>query len=234
MADEATRAVWRNSARARRAKARQGREAAKAIAAGETVQQFWTRTIGTAQPDHIAQLEERQSYVLDLCDDAELAMEGTHGEDGELWVESVREEVEGDIAEHGVVALELILLEFWRFPHLFARLMAKANEPTRQFLRYGLVTAIPAHRLHQWQTWLASRKPAAQQLFSNFGSLKCSTPGCTDLGTSVPASIVEAYAGKYLCSRCRTAEQPARQMVESRKEPANTLYDGFGRFKDTP
>jgi hypothetical protein len=232
MADEATRAVWRKAAQTRRDKARTERAKAKLAQEGGSVFDFWALNRGTANQDHIAELQAREEVILGILDDMRVVMEDCAPDDE--FAADVEDEVSAYVGELGTVAIEVALLEFWRNPNIFARLMAKTNEPTRQFLRYGVLSALPSFKVHQWQMWLASRKPAAPQPVSGHAWLKCvNYETCHDLGTSASQAIVDAHAKlgqPYKCWKCRAWEAPARAAVMYHS--VDTIFDSFGRVKD--
>jgi len=231
----AQRADWAARKKQERDAARVKKEALKA---DSTPNVFWTLNRSTSNHTRIVELWERQDYVFALLADMESAMGGNHGEDEELFVKSVQDEVDADFTQFGTVAIEVGLLEFWKYPNLFANLMATGNEATKHFLRYGIISAIPSHKLHQWQTWLSKRNSVPQQQHtSGYTALACSNPNCPTpyLKDAVKLETALAYNGKYLCDRCRSAELSARAQASPLiRRPAGPedVFDSWGRIKN--
>jgi hypothetical protein len=229
----------RESQAKRRQRIKQAKIAAQAVLDNQTLEEFWRKNRTVANQTHIAELQEREEYVLALLDDMELAMEGSHNEDDELWLESVREEVEADVKQFGAVAIETGLLGFHRDPNTFAMLMGKVNSATQTFIRFGIITGIPGHRLHQWQEHLKVLANPAQPAGNGYVMLQCACKTPITSFEAVPISIAELYekAGKrWLCTRCRAAEQNARAQasttIELRKPTGpSTIFDSWGRIK---
>jgi hypothetical protein len=214
------------------------RKAAKAKStkkteSGETVEKFWTRNRDIANQKQIAALLERQEYVFNLLsvmDDARLSRVS----DEFLFPSEVDEDVKADIAEHGICEMEVMLLEFWKHPNVFTQLTQR-NDATTTFARYGLVVAIPGHRLHEWQEWLASKQPKSQPPPTH-ATLRCvNSATCGDLGTSVLQSIADEYVEKginYRCHNCiRSGKVAVRKVLGVEYGRDENLYDSFGRIK---
>ena len=230
----AQRADWAARKKQERDAARVKKEALKA---DSTPNVFWTLNRSTANQTRIRELEERQEYVFALLEDIRTVMESRSPDDE--FIADVEAEIKEDAAAHGTVAIEVGLLEFWKYPNLFAQLMAQTGEATKHFLRYGIIAAIPSHKLHQWQTWLSKQNSVPQQHTSGYTSLVCFNPTCPTpyLKDAAKLETALAYNGKYLCDRCRSAELSARAQAApflEKRRPAGLedVFDQFGRFKD--
>jgi len=151
----------REAARVRQAnyRARKDREKAKrhaeADARNETPHHYWSVNRSAANQTRIAELQERQEYVSNLLRTMSDAMTGAVSPDL-LFLDEVDADVKTDVAEHGICEMEVYLLEFWKRPEMISELTL--NEATKVFVKYGIVTAVPGHRLHAWQTWLSQVK----------------------------------------------------------------------------
>ena len=151
----------RKEARAKnKAKKQRDQRAEEKEVRDATPEIFWKRNRDVANQTQIAALVERQQYVFALLDDIRTVIED-HAPDTEFAAD-VEEEIKADVGEHGICQMEVVLLEFWKSPELFAELMER-GDATSTFARYGLVTAVPGHRLHEWESWLRSRKTAKPQ-----------------------------------------------------------------------
>lgn len=192
-------------------------------------EEFWAKNIEVAKPDQIAKMRKREQEVFGILHDMELVMNGQLPD--EQFAADVEAEVTQDVAAHGTVGVEVSLLEFWSNPNIFAQLMSRGG-PTADFVRYGLVTAIPDHRLHEWQSWLASRKSATPVEKYEWAKMQCR---CGAPPSTVPKHIADGYREKgipFKCGNCLRGEVPFKAAPIEQKLPENNLYDSVGRIKD--
>jgi hypothetical protein len=215
----------REAARLRKRAQRERERAAKGPVEELTVHVFWEKNREVANQDHIAELRERQERVFDLLSWMEEAINGTlPPETDELFV-SV-EEGSADLAvfvkEHGECAMEVYLLEFWKSPNTFAALMQseKVNAATKAFVRFGLVTGIPAYRLHEWDTWYASQQPSTNPQRAIYTTLQCvNHEVCRAHPVSVQQEILDGYQKldkPFLCHNCIRREDSSRAQASPR------------------
>jgi hypothetical protein len=152
-----------------------------------TPEAFWTRNRDVSNQARIAELQERQERVFDLLHWMQAQVKGTYNADPNdetvyVGLEEGAANVAADVAAHGICEMEVILLGFWREPELLAEL--KLNEATQAFCRYGLITGIPGHKLHEWKTWLQRKNPTHL-----VDPKKCSCSGCTS-GPQVAGGVL--------------------------------------------
>jgi hypothetical protein len=209
-----------------------------------TVHGFWEKNREVANQDQIAELLERQDFVFAHLQAMDAAMTGSVSPDL-LFPDEVDHDVKADVSEHGICEMEVCLLDFWKKPGTFQMLMAhqKMNAATRAFARYGLITAVPGHRLHVWNDWLAQKASApSQPRDSGYTSLQClNHVECHAQPVAVQQEIADGYKrlGKpFECHNCLSREDrssaqasPAfyRKVV---KAPEDEIHDSFGRIKD--
>jgi hypothetical protein len=239
---------------------RRARKKAEASGLEEDPDAFWECHIAKADPVKIAAWREQQDYVFELLFDMQLVMDGRASDP--KFIALVVEDIESDVAEHGICQMEVYLLEFWKNKNTFADLVRrtpsqasrelsekidketaagtyldkwKGDDPTSIFVRFGLVTAIPGHRLHGWREWLASQKPQAPEPLSpkvEWGVLQCA---CGSLPTAAPVSIINNYREKqiqYRCGQCLRADAPWKEALKTEQSPESQIFDGYGRVKD--
>jgi hypothetical protein len=211
-------------------RARKDRAKAKLKAEADVVNQtpdrFWAKNREIASQTKIATLLERESYILDIVQVMNETIQGEVELDAEF-----ADLVAAEIREHGICETEIILLEFWREPELLAEL--KSNEATKVFCKYGVVTAVPGKSLHDFQTWMASRKPATQNFYTPLSvSMQCQ---CGAPPSSVTSAIADRYVEVnilYKCGNCIRGDAPFKAMVTEQRLPENDLHDSWGRVKD--
>jgi hypothetical protein len=177
---------------------------------------FWQRNISVANQTRLAELLEQQERVFDQLHWMDAQVNGTYDVDPNdatvyVGVEEGAADVAADVATNGICQMEVLLVEFWRTPAVFAQLTQRENA-TATFARLGIITAIPDHRLHAWQTWLASRRPNESQS-SGWTTLQCA---CGERPSAVPKEIAERYQQLqkvFLCERCIAGEKNSRSQA---------------------
>lgn len=230
--------VQRIRAKERKQRQRAREKSAEAAAQAETPDVFWQRNREVANEASLAELQERESCVFALLHDIETVMEGDVL-DAEFVID-VEQEVKDDIEQNGICQMEVLLLSFWKSADVFAKLTQR-GDATATFVRYGIIAAIPGHRLAQSSQWLQTQKASqtttptdgyVQTLCMNFAD-------CRFLPDSIPQSVADEYHEKgilYRCHKCLTVEKASRAKsvleVERRRQgSAADIYDQFGRFK---
>jgi hypothetical protein len=224
-ADQLRRKRNRERKRNQRAQEKQSKKARNAGA--ESLDAFWRVNRESAKQSDIDALLEREAEVLDLIYVMKQIVEGTYeqnvAEEDRVPVAAIIAEVQEEKAK-GVVAVEVGLLDFHLNANIFARL-TQTKDQTAIFVRYGIVTALPTHRLHEWEQWLESRKPKAPSI-SHARTLTC----LCGQSTSVSPEVARAYAtSAYKCQRCFDAEQKAKSHSVEYRGPESAILDSWGR-----
>jgi hypothetical protein len=194
-----------------------------------TPRAFWKRNREVGNQTQIAGLLERQEYILDLVQVIAETIAGDVDLD-----QPFADLVAAHVTAHGTCETEVILLEFWRDQEMLAELAL--NEPTKNFARYGLITAMPSQRLYEFQTWVQSRKPANPQPLNLYTSLQCA---CGSLPSAVSQAIADGYREKnilYRCHECIRKERSSnaavgKALAAEYKQPESTIFDSWGRIK---
>jgi hypothetical protein len=133
---------------------------------------------------------------------------------------AIAEEVELEVEQHGVVTMEIVLLDdYWKTP-LYEKFQSEPTSPTSIFATLGLVTAIPSHSLHNWEEFMDAQiaPPTKGQSGNGYTTLACK---CGALPEAISHSIADRYqelSMAYRCQRCRDLERKSRTQ--------STLYAG--------
>jgi hypothetical protein len=156
--------VERIKARDRKRAQRAREKSAEGAAQSETPEAFWQRHKDAASSSQIAGLLARQDYVLNLLQTMSDAMTGAVSPEL-LFPDEVNADVKADVAQHGFCQMEIVLLDFWKHPEMIPELVM--NEPTKTFLNFGILTALPDHKLHEWNEWMESQPANQQSLYTS-------------------------------------------------------------------
>jgi len=204
-------------------------------------EEFWAASRKSADAGQLKQWEERQDFVLSLIGDINAVRTGEVPD--EYFEADVVEEIADDVKEFGVcgITVPLLIGNYWMQPQLLAKL-TNGDSPSHIFAKYGFITTIDDWTLHKWEEHLASQKALTnlvQPAGNGYVILQCACKTPITSFEAVPVSIAQAYARagkKWLCTRCRNAEQSARaQMnvsIESRRPTGpSTIFDSWGRIK---
>ena len=168
MSDEERREYQRTSKARSRANAKTAVEKEKARLAGETVQAYWKRQVAALErtsTKKLAALRERENEVWSIIWFAESIMRGEEDsniESGLLLLEDSQADMES-IAKDGLVATEAAHARdrFWQDED-FMQQVARMNEPTKTFLRYGIVIGLPTSTAFRWCKFMSCQgKPVA-------------------------------------------------------------------------
>jgi hypothetical protein len=150
----------------------------------EDIQQFWAESLKLADAQKLAEWRERQECVLDTMHWMESWMSGTYNvspSETEYYVgiEEGDEDLRRDIAEHGECGATPILWvgKFWQDPNLLAQLTS-GETPSAIFAKFGILTALPDLRVHQWEQFMAARR-ATQKAKENATVLATVSPTTT-------------------------------------------------------
>jgi hypothetical protein len=203
----------------------------------EDIQQFWAESLKLADAQKLAEWRERQECVLDTMHWMESWMSGTYNvspSETEYYVgiEEGDEDLRRDIAEHGVCGATPVLLvgKFWQDSALLAqltnserRVAGGSGMPSAIFAKFGILTALPDLRVHQWEQFMARHRAATSPATppppgNGYTTLRCK---CGSQPEAMQQSIADRYrelGQEFFCSRCRDLERKSR--AES------TLYRG--------
>jgi hypothetical protein len=227
--------------REERARDKQQAEVHDAMSKAETLQDFWAESLKTADLPKIAAWRERQERVLDTLHFLDENLNGTYDvsqDDTECYVsiEEGDEDLRQDIAEHGICAVTVIGLlgKFWQQPELLEKL-TKPGDATSIAALYGIITAVPDIRVHQWDAFVAKHRSKNAPLYTpaaSYISLRCARCGAPP--TSVPVELAAAYQAsrEYLCMNCLQKAAKIREFARDSRSPEHAIFDSFGRVKD--
>jgi len=136
------------------------------MSGAETIQQFWAESLKLADAQKLAEWRERQECVFDTLHWMESWMDGTyniHPSETEYYVgiEEGDEDLRRDIAEFGECGVTPILWigPFWQDPDLLAQLTS-GDTPSAVFAKFGILTALPDLKIHQWEQFMARHRAA--------------------------------------------------------------------------
>jgi len=238
----------RERKRKQRAEEKQQRDAEKEAAdlsKYETPQEFWAAQQAKLPPKELEKMLARHDDLLLLVDcmrdyvQHTLEETGTTQQDLDDTIEEAKQEL-----KHGEVLVEITLIEkFWTNKLFFDEVVSRGG-PTATFIKYGLLTALPAHSIRNFQQKFmksASTTPADMQEWSTLVCSQCPRERKLESSRCVPAEIDEAYgSGKaeFVCHRCRAGEAQARKLSAqailgtNQADAANQLFDSYRRLKD--
>jgi hypothetical protein len=196
----------------------------KQLESVETKEALWLLNRENLPPQELDALLEKQEQVWDQLHWLNKVLSGTNiPPDDELYVgvEEGSKDLFDHVKEHGVVTMELVLLgEYWKEPIYTERF--QGNDPDSVFARLGLVTALPSHKVHQFEQFLSQRAgsatstatappPTTKPDSNGFTKLSCK---CGSQPHAVPQEIADRYrelGQEYFCHRCLELERKSRQ-----------------------
>jgi hypothetical protein len=204
---------------------RQREREAKMFGSIETKDALWEFNRSRVPEAELNALLERQEAMFDLIFCMRKYVDGNYEQttdvDDRVPVEAIAEEVELEVEQHGVVAMEIVLLgDYWKTP-LYEKFQSEPTSPTSIFARLGVVTAIPSHSLHNWEEFMDAQKPVKAQPGNGYSALACTSCDAITGVVSVPDSIRARYVElkiPFRCQRCRDLERTSRAQ--------STLYGG--------
>jgi hypothetical protein len=240
--------------RDQRARDKVEQNAAKVAEENLTPHEFWSRNRKGASDSYLSELESRQEDVFSHLHWMEKNITGEyndpasksycHPNDETVYVGLTEgtQDIAFDVNQFGVCDTEVYLLNFWVNPNIFSKLTQRAKHATSIFMKYGVVTAIPSHRLHGWDSWLASQKPqfSTRILANGYTTLTCAnSPACPSMPDSVPQKIADGYREKridYLCHVCISRGRSgnaaiAKALAKEYNQPESSILDGWGKVK---
>lgn len=143
---------------ARKRLERQKAAAAKQLEDLTTKEALWKFNRIRVPEAQLNALLERQEAIFDLIFCMRKYVDGIYEQTTDLEdrvpVEAIAPEVEMEIKQHGVVTMEIVLLDdYWKTP-LYEKFQSEPRTPTSIFARLGVVTAIPSHSLHNWEEFM--------------------------------------------------------------------------------
>jgi hypothetical protein len=197
---------------------RQKAAAEKAIADIETKEDLWQHNRKLLSETELTTLLEKQERVFDQVHWANSVLSGTNLPEDDPDYVSVEEgaaDLLAFVRERGTVTMELVLIDqYWKTPLYTERF--QGSDPTSIFARLGLVTAMPGHKVYQFEQLMAARRTATQTATApsgnGFVTMRCAC-GSFEGERSVHVSIADHYRelGKtYQCHRCRNLEHKSR------------------------
>lgn len=212
---------------ARKRVSRAAEKAQEAIEVLETIQDFWAVSLPSANPKKLAEWQARQEYVEALLGDIRTVLEGRSPD--EEFITDVDDEVRADIKEFGEAGITPILLigKFWQNPELLSELTS-GDTPTTVFARFGILTALPDVRVHQWKAFTQKRRSEQPQQEVFYVPIRCTQ--CNDLPTSVSSGVAAAYnrTRGYICQSCIDKAAKVRDFAHQDNVRADAMP--FGEF----
>jgi hypothetical protein len=215
----------RERKRKQRAEEKQQRDAEKEAAdlsKYETPQEFWAAQQATLPPKELEKMLARHDDLLLLVDcmrdyvQHTLEETGTTQQDLDETIQEAREWM-----QKGEVLVEITLVsKFWLDKEFFQSVVERGG-PTATFARYGLLDALPAHSIHDFQQKFmkpAYVTPADMQEWKTLICSQCPSERKLESSRCVPKEVAEAYVSKkihFICHRCRAGEQQAPQTFRS-------------------
>jgi hypothetical protein len=245
LTDEERRA--KDAERKRNDRARKKQEdAAKAtetiLAQARTLEEFWAASLTTADSQKLAEWRVRQEQIFDTLYWMRQVMDGTYNvspDDTECYVgiEEGDEDIKRMLREYGeTFATAVVLLPFWQEPQTLAQLtQGGENQPTTIFAKFGILTALPDFKVHQWGQFMQAHRRKGQPRVETpqvlYVSLHCSL--CKAPPTSVSSEIAAAYARsrEYLCANCSKKAAKLRNFTQEQRGPEHAIFDNWGRVK---
>lgn len=244
--EQQKRRLVRERKRKQRGGEKQEREAAKEAAdlsSYKTAMEFWAAQQAKLPPKELEKMLARHDDLLLLADCMREYVQYGLGSTAQQDLDDTIEEVKQEL-KHGEVMIEITLIEkFWTNKPFFDEVVSRGG-PTATFARYGLLEALPAHSIHDFQQEFmkpAFTTPAVTQKWSTLICSQCPPERKLESSRCVPAEIAEAYgSGKaaFVCHRCRSGEAQARKLSaqailgNNQSDAANQLFDSFGRIRD--
>ncbi len=204
---------------ARKRTERQKAAAEKAIADIETKEDLWQHNRKLLSETELTTLLEKQERVFDQVYWVNGVLAGTNlppDDPDHVSVEEGAADLSEFLKAHGTVTMELVLIgQYWKTPLYTERF--QGSDPTSIFARLGLFTAMPGHKVHQFEQFVAARRatspanPLATGRSTNgFTTLSCK---CGSHPVAVPQEIADRYKElhqEYFCGRCRDLERKSR------------------------
>jgi hypothetical protein len=199
---------------------RQKAAAEKAVADIETKEDLWQHNRKLLSESELTALLEKQERVFDQVHWVNGVLDGTNlppDDPDYVSVEEGAEDLLAFVKTHGTVTMEVALIpEYWKTP-LYRDKFQHGTDPTSIFARLGLVTALPGHKVHQFEQFIAAQNVTSTATVpsgSGFVTMMC---GCNTLtgAEAVPTEIAEAYKAQgktYLCRKCRSLEAQSRAL----------------------
>jgi hypothetical protein len=186
-----------DAARKREERARE--RAQREFGSIETMEALWEFNRTSLSEVELNALLERQEEMFDLIFCMRKYVDGTYEQttdaEDRVPVEAIAEEVEMEVQQHGVVTMEIVLIDdYWKTP-LYEKFQSEPTSPTSIFARLGVVTAIPSHSLHNWEEFMDAQKPVKAQPGNGYVTLKC---GCNLLTGEIV--VVRRFQMKNLCA----------------------------------
>jgi len=138
----------------------------KEMAEVEDIQSYWAKSRALADPAQMQPRLVRQEEIFDTMHWMEAVMSGTYDVDPSeteyyVGIEEGDEDIKRQLREFGMVHATPILLigKFWQEPELLAQL-ASGDTPSAIFAKFGILTALPDLRVHQWGEFMARHRAA--------------------------------------------------------------------------
>jgi hypothetical protein len=215
---------------ARKRKERQTAKEAKLAAAlkeemdvAETVEQFWSISVTTVEPEKLAAWKARQERVFDLMWYIDQHVKGTYDASREsdallpedkhefVSVEEGDRDLKADIALHGQCLVHSVLRigSFWKKPDRMLRFASK-EDATSVFARFGILTAVPDHTVDDWNDYVRNYRISNLPKTDTQVSVDCSV--CSKAST-VDASTLDAYHRSNIAFRCQSCSNKLTDSV---------------------
>jgi hypothetical protein len=217
---------------AQRTRDKEKAEIKAAISQAETIQQLWAESLKTTDAGKLAGWKAREEEVEVQLGAMRDCVEGRAFDD--QFMEDVDTDTQNMVRAYGECAATPILLvgQFWRDPEMLSKLTS-GDTPTAIFAKFGVLTALPDIRVHQWEQFIVSHRGSNQPMPAPvfYTQIRCSQ--CDAPPTSVSVATAEAYrrANNFLCQSCLAKRAAARRFTEEHHQQENVIFDSYGRVK---
>jgi hypothetical protein len=217
-----------------RAAAKAAKEFDSTMSGIETIRDFWALSRTGLTPEKLAAFQEQQDLI------AHLLVEMTASLDGKTDAHQIQEtdlDVAAAIDCYGIanVTVPMLLDKFWLEEDFLNRLTS-ATTPSAIFAKFGFLTAVPDYSLHLWNDFAArhaSKKPSIPaELYASPIQIRCVTPECESLPTSLSPEMVTAYKvrGGYRCQNCLDRLAKVKAFTQQQRREFQ-ITDPYGRIK---
>jgi hypothetical protein len=128
----------------------------------DSLKQFRAASLATANPQKLAEWRARQEEILDTLHWMRQVIGGTYNvnpADTECYVsiEEGDEDIKQMLREYGEVSATAVLL--LPLSQTLAHLRKDGeNHPTSIYARFGILTALPDYKVHEWKQFMARRQ----------------------------------------------------------------------------
>jgi hypothetical protein len=148
---EESRRKVRERVKKHRDKKKQEKQAEIATSNAETAHDFWAAQRQRLSTEEVERLMGRHNAILELAAVMREYVNGTDGTTAQDLADTIAE-VKEEVEKNGVATMEVTLIEkFWLDKSFFDAVVAGGGA-TATLIQYGLLTALPDHSYHTFQS----------------------------------------------------------------------------------